>query len=218
MFLLIVLWLQLSNLGNCRLRFEPRAEGRPAYPQGRGGGLFLMQRCHVVALSRADIEDQARQLLKEHGLYKIPVDPVILANHLGVKVNNAKFSEGNLSGMVARRGTYVQILVNQADQPYRKRFTIAHEIGHYLLHLREGDGEFADHETDLFRLESGEETHLPSARSQEIEANRFASALLMDEDLVRGQWPAVRSVKAMARLFNVSESAMGIRVGTLGLE
>jgi Zn-dependent peptidase ImmA (M78 family) len=172
----------------------------------------------VVALSRSQIEEQARQLLKDHDLYRIPVDPVVLANHLGIRVNNAKFSEENLSGMVSKRGNLVQILVNQSDQGYRKRFTIAHEIGHYLLHLQDKDGQFADREADLFRTEPGEELQPPAPRQHEVEANRFAAALLMDEELVRSQWGRVRSMKAMSRLFNVSESAIGYRIGALGLE
>jgi Zn-dependent peptidase ImmA (M78 family) len=108
--------------------------------------------------------------------------------------------------------------VNQSDQPYRKRFTIAHEIGHYLLHLQDKDGEFADHEADLFRVEPGEGPAMSAPRQQEIEANRFAAALLMDGELVRSHWSKLRSMKAMSRLFNVSESAMGYRIGALGLE
>jgi hypothetical protein len=57
-----------------------------------------------VALTRFEIEEQAREILKAQNLYRIPVDPVVLANRLGVKVNNAKFSEDTLSGMVAKRG------------------------------------------------------------------------------------------------------------------
>ncbi len=170
----------------------------------------------MVALTRMQIQDQARQILKDHDLYRIPVDPVSLANRLGVKVNNAKFSEDNLSGVVAKRGNNVMILVRQSDQPYRKRFTIAHEIGHYLLHLQE-DGEIADHEADLFRMTEGD-IQPTDVRQREVEANRFAAALLMDEDLVRDEWEKLRSVRDMARLFNVSESAMGYRIGALGLE
>lgn len=171
-----------------------------------------------MALSRIEIEEHAREILKAHDLYRIPVDPVVLANHLGIKVNNAKFSEDNLSGLVAKRGNHIQILVNQSDQGYRKRFTIAHEIGHFLLHLQDKDGEFADHEADLFRMEPGEEVQATAPRQREVEANRFAAALLMDEELVRSQWGKVGSMKAMSRLFNVSESAMGYRIGSLGLE
>lgn len=168
-------------------------------------------------LTRAVIEQRAKELLQANNSYAIPVDPVVLANRLGIKVSNAVFSEQTLAGMVARRGDQVSILVNQADPPFRKRFTIAHELGHYLFHLPK-DGEIVDREADLFRVADADEIPADVARWREIEANRFAAALLMDADHVRDEWSRLRSVSAMARLFNVSETAMGIRIGTLGLE
>jgi len=170
-----------------------------------------------VNLTRAVIEQRAKELLQANNSYGIPVDPVVLANRLGIKVSNAVFSEQTLAGMVARRGDQVSILVNQADAPFRKRFTIAHELGHYLFHLSE-DGEIVDREADLFRVADADEIPTDVARWREIEANRFAAALLMDAEHVREEWSRLRSVSAMARLFNVSETSMGIRIGTLGLE
>ena len=154
--------------------------------------------------------------MKEHGLESIPIDPVVLANHLGMKVNNAKFSDDSLVGMIAKRGDNLTLLVNQSDPPFRKRFTIAHELGHHFLHLLQ-DGEFVDGEANLFRQSWDDEGVVSPERRREIQANMFASALLMPEDAVRREWPTVRSVSGMARLFNVSDVAMGIRLDQLGL-
>lgn len=168
-------------------------------------------------LTRAEIEQQAGRTLVEHGLYSIPVDPVVLANKLGIRVYNAKFSDESLAAMICRRGPNVTILLEESDQPYRKRFSIAHELAHHFLHLS-ADGEIVDHATDLFRdTEVGGET-LTEERLREIEANRFAAALLMPAQLVREQWGKTGSIPQMARLFNVSETAMGIRIANLGLD
>src|SRR5215210_1154507 len=104
----------------------------------------------VPLLTRRQVEDRAKAVLKEHGLESIPVDPVVLANQLGMSVNNAKFSDDSLVGMIAKRGDNITLLVNQSDPPFRKRFTIAHELGHHFLHLLQ-DGEFVDGEANLFR-------------------------------------------------------------------
>ena len=104
----------------------------------------------VKPLSDAQIEEEAKRILQLHGLYSIPVDPVTLANNSGIKVYNAKFGEAGVSGAVAKRGNSVKILVNEADSPFRKRFSIAHELGHHFLHLA-GDGDFVDSEVDFFR-------------------------------------------------------------------
>ena len=47
---------------------------------------------------------KARDVRRAHRLETIPVDPVILANRLGIKVYNAKFADDNLVGMIAKRG------------------------------------------------------------------------------------------------------------------
>src|SRR5437879_2145689 len=96
----------------------------------------------VAPKRRADIEREALEILRRHGLDNIPIDPVVLANKIGVKVYNAQFSE-DVAGMIAKRSGAITLLVRQGDPPYRKRFTIAHELGHHFLHLP-SDGEFTD--------------------------------------------------------------------------
>ena len=174
-----------------------------------------MQKQEIPERTRQQVEQKALEVLRLHGLNSIPVDPVELANREGIKVHNAKFSDDALSGMIAKRGNDVTLLVNQSDAPFRKRFTIAHELGHHFLHLI-GDGDYVDSTTDLFRTEFDEGTKDPSRRA-EVEANQFAAALLMPEERVRSEFAKVSNSKAMARLFNVSEEAMGIRLVTLGI-
>lgn len=172
---------------------------------------------NVPYLSREEIERRAADVLRQHKLGSIPVDPVVLANRLGMSVHNAKFSDDSIVGMIAKRGESVTLLVNASDPPFRKRFTIAHELGHHFLHLLE-DGEFVDGEADLFRLPYEEQKEITAERRREIQANLFAAALLMPEEDVQREWQRLHSLAAMARKFNVSESAMGYRIGQLGLE
>jgi len=169
----------------------------------------------VDVLSRGQVEKRAMEVLKRHGLHSIPVDPVVLANSEGIKVHNARFAEEGVSGMVAKRGDDLTLLVNQNDPPYRKRFTIAHELGHHFLHLV-SDGEFVDTVRDLFR-DTEHEKELSDEKRAEIQANQFAAALLMPRDLVEEAWAKDPSLLDLARLFNVSEQAIGIRLNVLGL-
>lgn len=165
-------------------------------------------------MTREEVEKKAHQILVEHGMVSIPVDPVIIANHLGIRVSNAVFSDTSLSGMIARRGDKKSLLVNVNDTIERKRFTIAHELGHCILHL-DDEGEFVDSTSDLFR--STENGLRDEDYYQEVEANRFAAALLMDADLVRKAWSTCADIDKMARMFRVSESAMINRLKSMGL-
>ena len=171
----------------------------------------------VPYLSQAEIEQRADETLRLHGLGSIPINPVTLANRLGIAVHNAKFADDKLVGMIAKRGDRVTLLVNVDDPPLRKRFTIAHELGHHFMHLL-ADGEFVDGEANLFRSSPDPTaTSIIPDRRQEIQANQFAAALLMPASAVRAEWPALGSIQGMARRFNVSEEAMGYRVVQLGL-
>ncbi len=55
----------------------------------------------VPFLHRSEVESRARDVLKRHNLTTVPIDPVLLANREGIKVNNAKFSDDNLDRQVA---------------------------------------------------------------------------------------------------------------------
>ena len=98
----------------------------------------------------------------------------------------------------------------------RERFTIAHELGHFLLHSDESTSSsifFACRAKDIHSTTSSQKK-----RGKEAEANRFAAELLMPKQLVEKlahQWKS--SIPKMANLFDVSAEAMGIRLTQLGL-
>lgn len=166
--------------------------------------------------NKAKIEQYARQILKQHGLYALPINPVLLANRLGVTVNNAKFADDSWAALISRRGQHTQVFVEQSDPPYRKRFSIAHELGHHFLHLME-DGEIVDKRADMFRERSQNGANWSPERFKEVEANWFAAELLMPQEFVRAEWKLNPNVSTMAKVFNVSEEAMGYRIDALGL-
>ena len=178
--------------------------------------MTLSQDQIVPFLPQHEIERRVEEVLRTHGMEHIPVNPVILAHRLGIQVLNAKFYDSTVVGMIVKEGSNITILVNEGDQPYRKRFTIAHEIGHYFLHLTD-DGEIVDGDANLFRQARDDQKSITPEARREIQANMFAAALLMPADAVKEQWVSLKSIKKLARRFSVSESSMGFRVDALGL-
>lgn len=138
-----------------------------------------------------------------------PVRLPDLARALGVQVNAATLGPG-ISGEIRPNdaGGFV-IRVNRHNPPKRQRFTVAHELAHFLLHKDEiGNGI----EDDVLYRSS-----LSDRREQQ--ANRLAADILMPSGLVAEAYEAAEekgvgdAVLYLADLFGVSEAAMRIKVG-----
>lgn len=149
---------------------------------------------------------EARRLLEDMDIKSPPVNPVDIANELGMKVWFAKF-EGKNSGV---SGYYDcqdnSIYVNKEEYPRRQTFTIAHEIGHKILHEEWANSE--DYKV-LWRDPNGQEQD-----AREKEANAFAAALLMPKFLL-DQYVDRLPVSRLAELFAVSLPAMKHRISFL---
>lgn len=167
-------------------------------------------------LSRDEIERKAAEVLHANGFDITPANPVLVASRLGIELLNVEFADGNHVTATERVGGLVSIAVQASDAPYRKRFAIAHAIGHCVLHMP-GDGQLVDREVDLFWGVSGDPGTVPPNRRREAEANLFALALLMPAPDVRTAWERLGSLDAMARRFDVTEDAIGLRIAQLGL-
>jgi Zn-dependent peptidase ImmA (M78 family) len=79
------------------------------------------------------------------------------------------------------------MLVRANDPIARRRFSAAHELGHYLMHFRPqwlADDEITDDEPGAIAGDDGDASAALDER--EHEANRFAAELLMPEPIVRG--------------------------------
>lgn len=139
----------------------------------------------------------------------VPVKVGALANALGLKVVQAALPL-NISGMIQPDGEESFIIkVNRFEPKERQRFTIAHEIAHFLLHRDKINSGVVD--SVLYR------SNLSS--KIEAEANRLAADIIMPVDAVKKYSSESRfsddkeKVEILAEIFNVSKQAMGIRTG-----
>lgn len=149
------------------------------------------------------IEVEAEKTLREAGVFgQFPVPLETVAGNLGFKTAGFR-DKPDLSGAInhERRTIYV----NQDDPIIRQRFTLAHEIGHAVLH--KGDSVW-DLRANIDR---------PRER-KEIEANNFAANLLMPKDFFSGVWSrSGGNINLVSDYFAVSHEAAKYRGINLGL-
>lgn len=161
----------------------------------------------------------AERLVAQHGARTAPVDVDAIARRLGLHVVRTPLG-GGISGLLVTRKGSSMICVEESHHENRQRFTMAHEIGHFVLGHRFADDEQVHVDRVMMRSsKSSEGTDL-----LEIEANQFAATLLMPEKLIAKELAKLGSadmeevVSALARRFKVSSEAMAIRLGALGYE
>ncbi|MFD0309121.1 ImmA/IrrE family metallo-endopeptidase [Streptomyces sp. NPDC127119] len=166
-------------------------------------------------MARSDAE--AAALLAKFGIEEPPVDPERLARNLDVLVVRQKMTD-DVSGMLLRRDDEKVIGVNGEHLRVRQRFTVAHELGHLLLHR--GRPLILDTGT---RINLRDSVSSKATDREEMEANRFAAALLAPEVMVRREArksdlrSAEELVDRLARRFGMSQMAMNFRLMNLGI-
>ena len=139
-----------------------------------------------------------------------PVPLGKLANEMGLKVLSATLPAGVSGELRPDQGVYV-VKVNRHDSKARQRFTVAHEVAHFLLHK--------DHIGDGIRDDALYRSTLSDAR--EAEANRLAADLLMPMALLKPAYErAITDCEGdvaarLAKEFGVSEVAMKLRLEQL---
>jgi Zn-dependent peptidase ImmA (M78 family) len=92
--------------------------------------------------------------------------------------------------------------------PPRRRFTIGHELGHWVLHQQGQTTIFCRH--GQIEEEAGEDR--PPLDPIEEEANQFAAALLMPAELLRREYERDRDFDRLCAAFGSSRAAMGKRL------
>lgn len=162
----------------------------------------------VAELTKPDYrlaQHEAIRLLNESGILEPPINPVEIARSVGVRVNFVSFS-GESEGVA---GLYDpandMILVNREEAGVRQTFTIAHELGHKVLHQ-----EWARSES--YRVLWRDPRRQISDR-WEKEANAFAANLLMPRQMV-DRYKAL-PISSIARIFAVSEQVATYRLQNL---
>ncbi|MEA9762496.1 ImmA/IrrE family metallo-endopeptidase [Xanthomonas campestris] len=163
---------------------------------------------------------RAREILTQAGISKAPVPVERLIKKLSIVLRHEALDE-DLSGMAYIQDDLSMIGINASHHPNRQRFSAAHELGHHILHKDEITGTVHVDKGATRMLLRDESSSLGVDRL-EIEANAFASELLMPKKLLIAEMGGVpidveddRQVDDLAKKFKVSTHAMRLRL--LGL-
>jgi len=175
----------------------------------------------VQTRTRETINLKAQEVLRNYGNIVLPVKIEDIARSLSLKVIPYPFHE-DISGTLIIEGNTGIIGYNQFESRVRRRFTIAHELGHFILH-KDRSAVFLDKQFRVhFRSQNSKQSE--DVQEMEQEANAFAAAILMPESLIKKQLKDIdfdlgseEATKYLARIFDVSSQAMSYRLAKLGL-
>lgn len=143
----------------------------------------------------------------------IPVKRIVAAQGCSIRTLDLK----DVSGILVRSAKGNFIGVNGTHHETRKRFTIAHELGHFMLH----EGQAVRYDRD-FRVSLRSDESSAGTNVEEVEANFFAASLLMPDRMLSTDLRAgsidledVEGVREIARAYGVSAQAMTLRLARL---
>lgn len=169
------------------------------------------------------VTDAAVQLLINSKVTRAPVDVVKIAKLSGVIVEQTDLGD-EVSGLLVIHSGQGVIAYSPDQGDQRKRFTIAHELGHYILHNQDSaDAVFVD--KDFIVKYRSQKAYSEIEVRQEQEANAFAASLLMPKDLIFEELKKERLqsmseselIEELARIFDVSIPAMTFRLSNLNI-
>jgi Zn-dependent peptidase ImmA (M78 family) len=154
-------------------------------------------------------EALALDLIDKYNIHEPIVDIFMICEKEGLQVeyfqSEKNSKEYEIEGAFFRKEN--KILINSTRPPKRMVFTLAHELGHAVMHT--------DVDKDIL-LRDGKSS---SADYLEKEANKFAACLLMPEHMIKQQmekW-GISSTHPdiLANLFGVSLQSMNCRLDSI---
>lgn len=138
-----------------------------------------------------------------------PEDNLVnLAKALGIEVYESNFTKhDNVDGFIEypqKNTEKIKIYLNKNRPPERKKFTLAHELGHYVLH----------HDNKkMYRVDEVDYSKDDEETKKETEANYFAASLLVPEEKLKSIMALSKGdVNIAAKYFGVSKPVIENRI------
>ncbi|MHB8884706.1 MAG: ImmA/IrrE family metallo-endopeptidase [Methylovirgula sp.] len=155
-------------------------------------------------------EGLADCIVAHYANLEIPIPLAQIADDLGITEIIGK-ATGSFEGVLVTNNAKTTGLIayNEDSRVERRRFTIAHELAHFLLPFHGENAQCAKADMSVITNQEGRQ-------KREAEANRFAAALLMPEklfasDIRRLRAPEISHIVSLAERYNVSKESAARR-------
>src|SRR2546427_4060998 len=120
------------------------------------------------------VKQMSKKILKESGITSPPVDLEVILRAHGIRYSEVDDFPDSVDALIMEDGDQVYAAVNARQHLHRRRFSLAHELGHYFLH-REGRQE----EPVTIDNPPADDEESWTKSPEEIEADLFAGELLV---------------------------------------
>lgn len=165
------------------------------------------------------IEKKALELLQKTNSISLPIPIKNIIKSQGIKLSPYDLGD-DVSGVLVIDNENCKIGYNSTESHVRQRFTLAHELGHFILHKNKSQDVFVDKVTYMFRKSNTRSVDYKI----EMEANQFAAAILMPEIMIERELNKLNNgnlsdhdlIVELANKFKVSQIAMTYRLNNLG--
>lgn len=170
-------------------------------------------------------DDAVESILEKNGITAPPIGIISIARNMKFDVFSVQFKDKNVAGLMLDSDEKVGlfdsqrvIAVNKDDYTTRRQFTVAHEIGHFVLHCND--------QSNFYERYLGEDADTDN-KELERQANFFAACLLMPAKMVRKLYQEYKMVTPVptksdfadqiSEVFVVSPNAASRRIEELSL-
>lgn len=152
------------------------------------------------------VRKTAQKVLKESKITAPPVDLLTILQAHGIQYEEMDDFPDTVDALIIERGRETYAAVNGRQHLHRRRFSLAHELGHFFLHR----GGYGSGPVVTIDDPPSEEDLVPTKDPAESEADMFAGELLVP--LVMLKTHARKGVAELSRIFLVSEHVISVAI------
>jgi Zn-dependent peptidase ImmA (M78 family) len=161
------------------------------------------------SVRRGYIKQVAKQLRLATRIAEPPVDLRLIASACGLQYQEVDYFPDEVDALIICSDEVKVAVVNRRQSEARRRFSLAHEIGHYILHRNGTD--WQQPPTIDVPPDSAADAVTSLA---EHEANLFAGELLVPVEYLKKLFRPGMTAADVATIFGVSESVAAIAVSS----